>query len=110
MNTRLKKFYKKNKDSLSIESFSIDLNQNKNVKGLLISEHVDFEKVKNIAGNKLHVYAIRHTDDESMDPATIEKNQVNVNFYGYFVTEENLDGFFEGIEDQYLEICDFSFD
>jgi hypothetical protein len=64
------------------------------VKGFIFEDHIGLQTVKNLAGEGLYVYALRHGDDWC-EPASIEKMEVVVNFYAYFVTDQPLDYLFK---------------
>ena len=63
------------------------------VKGFIFENHIGLENVKDLAGDGLYVYAMRHGDDWCK-PCDIESGEVVVNFYAYFVTDQNLDHYF----------------
>ena len=60
----------------------------------------DFKDVK--------VYALRESDELNGDTATIENMEVVVNFFGYFLTESDLDWAFANID--YQPIYDWDYD
>ncbi len=84
-------------------TFSIDIEvkgEKKTVTGLL----VDFRGKTDITGMKK--YGIRHSDDDDMQPATVEKGNVWVNWFGDFYTDTEID--FGG--QPFLEIKDWDWD
>ena len=70
--------------------------------GDLIEAYIDDKEVP----EGLHVYQIRHSDNNWSIPATLEKC-VAVNYFGAFITEENLDGLFK--ETDYVDIFDWEY-
>ena len=68
------------------------------IKGFIFENHIGIEQVREIAGPKLFVYAMRHGDDWCK-PCDIENREVVVNFYAYFVTDQSLDHFFSPKKD-----------
>lgn len=67
-------------------------------KGFIFEDHIGLQNAKDIAGEGLYVYAMRHGDD-FCEPADIESGEVIVNFFAYFVTDQCLDKFFTGKKD-----------
>ena len=63
------------------------------IKGFIFENHIGIQNVKDLAGDGLYVYAMRHGDDWCK-PCDIENREVVVNFYAYFVTDQNLDHYF----------------
>ena len=63
------------------------------IKGFIFENHIGIDNVKELAGNGLYVYGMRHGDDWC-EPSTIENREVVVNFFAYFVTDQSLDHFF----------------
>ena len=103
-------FIKKN--NLSGEHFDLffyskpaDLEE---ISGILIDNHCGLGFIRGQLPEGFHAYAIRHSDDDFLEPATLEINEVVVNFLGYFICRENLDGIFNGKE--YIEIVDYNYD
>lgn len=77
------------------------------ISGLLVDNHCGIEFIRKNLPEDFHVYAIRHSDYDTEDPATIEMNEVIVNFFGYFICRENLDDIFNG--EDYIEIVDYNY-
>lgn len=60
------------------------------VNGYIIYDHKGIDNVREeFKGFK--VYALRESDELNGDPATIENTEVVVNFFGYFITDSDLD-------------------
>lgn len=77
--------------------------------GYIIYDHCGIDNVREILpSDKFKVYAFRETDDLDGDPATIENQEVMVNFFGYFVTETDLDWIFT--EKYFREVWDWDYD
>lgn len=76
--------------------------------GFLVQNHIGIDNLRNIVGEPFKVYALREDDDLSGDPATIENKEVTVNFFGYFVTEDDLDWMFK--ERDFVEMYSWSYD
>ena len=79
------------------------------VKGFIFEDHIGIQNVKDIAGEGLYVYALRHGDDWC-EPASIENKEVVVNFYAYFVTDQPLDYLFKDGNDWAECLYDWSVD
>lgn len=78
------------------------------VKGFILENHCGLQNAKDLAGDGLYVYAMRHGDDWC-EPADIENKEVVVNFYAYFVTDQCLDHLFVEHGDWH-DIFDWSMD
>ena len=78
------------------------------IKGFIFENHIGLQRVKDIAGEGLYVYGMRHGDDWC-EPADIENREVVVNFYAYFVTDQPLDDLFSDERDWH-EIYDWAMD
>lgn len=76
--------------------------------GYLVLDHIGIDKLRDIVGEPFKVYAFRGDDDLSDMPATIENKEVVVNFFGYFVTEDDLDWMFKGQD--YVEVWTWDYD
>ena len=76
-------------------------------KGYIIYNHHGIDNIRK-AFKDFKVYAIREDDYGNCDPASIEINEVVVNFFGYFITEEDLDWAFK--ETDWHEIYDWDYD
>ena len=63
--------------------------------GFIIYNHLGLDALRRVFFPDAKVYALREDDELNCEPATIENDEVMVNFFGYFVTEENLDWIFE---------------
>lgn len=80
------------------------------VTGLTFENHIGIDTVKQLAGEGLYVYGMRHPDNgDFCRPATLEPHEVYVNFYAYFVTDQPLDHFFKPTKD-WKKIYDWSMD
>lgn len=75
--------------------------------GFIIYNHDGIENVRQRVGDKLKVYAFRECDDLNCEPATIENHEVVVNFFGYFITEADLDWCFKEIDYQPVYTWDY---
>lgn len=76
--------------------------------GYLVHNHIGIDTLRDIVGEPFKVYAFREDDDLSGDIATIENHEVRVNFYGYFVTEDDLDWLFK--ERDFVEMYSWDYD
>lgn len=76
--------------------------------GFIVYNHMGIENLRDLVGEPFKVYAFREDDDLDGDPATIENKEVVVNFFGYFVTEEDLDWLFK--ERDYVEMYTWDYD
>ena len=79
------------------------------LKGFVFDEHVGLEMVKDIAGEGLYVYAMRHGDD-CCEPASIENKEVVVNFYAYLIVDQPLDFLFKDGKDYSEDLYDWAMD
>lgn len=77
-------------------------------KGYVIYNHCGIEKLNEDFKNIASVYALRETDDLDGDIATIENQEVMANFFGYFVTDSDLDWIFASKD--YREVWAWDFD
>ena len=100
MHELLKKFWKDNDKQYLLQPMTAWFSPWKSIKdgpngikGFIFENHIGIQKVKDIAGNGLYVYGMRHGDDWCK-PCDIENHEVVVNFYAYFVTDQCLDHFF----------------
>jgi hypothetical protein len=60
--------------------------------GFIIYNHIGLENIREmLCGDVFHAYALRESDELNCDPATIENQEVVVNFFGYFISEEDFD-------------------
>lgn len=94
--------------TLWLEPIDIEKDEPEGIKGIVFEDHLGIQNVKDIAGEGLYVYTIRHGDDWCT-PVDIENKEVVVNFYGYFVTDQSLDYLFTDEKDWH-EIYDWSMD
>lgn len=76
--------------------------------GFLVHNHIGIGNLRDIVGEPFKVYAFREDDDPSGIPATIENKEVTVNFFGYFVTEDDLDWMFKARD--FVEMYSWSYD
>ena len=102
MHELLKKFWKDNDSKYLMQPITLWLgelpegdyrNEAAGIKGFIFEDHIGLEAVKELAGEGLYVYAMRHGDDWC-EPASIETKEVIVNFYAYLVVDEPLDFLF----------------
>lgn len=117
MHELLKKFWKDNGKQYLIQPIAIWLGEHPDVhyrdeetgiKGFIFENHIGIENVRQIAGEGLYVYAMRHGDDWC-EPASIENKEVIVNFYAYLIVDQPLDFLFT--EKDYSEdLSDWSMD
>lgn len=105
MHDTLKKFWKENDENYLLQPMTAWFSpwksmadEEKGIKGFIFENHIGIQNVKDIAGEGLYVYAMRHGDDWCK-PCDIENREVVVNFYAYFVTDQNLDHFFSAKKD-----------
>ena len=77
--------------------------------GFIIYNHIGLDNIREmLCEDVFKVYALRETDDLDGDPATIENKEVTVNFFGYFVTEDDLDWMFKARN--FVEMYSWSYD
>ena len=76
-------------------------------KGYIIYDHKGLGNIRKDFKD-FKVYALRESDELNGDPATIENMEVVVNFFGYFITEEDLDWAFAKTDFQ--PIYDWDYD
>ena len=76
--------------------------------GYIIYDHCGLEKLRKAFEGVAKVYALRESDDLDGDPATIENQEVMVNFFGYFVTDSDLDWIFT--ERNFREVWTWDYD
>lgn len=76
--------------------------------GYIVYNHDGIDNVRLAVGDGYKVYALRETDDLDGNPATLENGEVVVNFFGYFVTETDLDWAFANREFQ--PVYDWTYD
>ena len=62
--------------------------------GFIIYNHCGIETLREAFKGVAKVYALRESDELDGDPASIENQEVMVNFFGYFVTDSDLDWIF----------------
>ena len=105
MHDTLKKFWKENDENYLLQPMTAWFSpwksmadEPKGIKGFIFENHIGIQNVKDIAGEGLYVYAMRHGDDWCK-PCDIENREVVVNFYAYFVTDQNLGHFFSPKKD-----------
>lgn len=95
MKTKIEKIIKKH--CLLSDPMTIFMKNNGVVSehhGFIVHNHIGLNALRDVFENEAKVYAFREDDDLSCEPATIENNEVVVNFFGYFVTPDNLDSLF----------------
>ena len=124
MHEQLKKFWKDNEEQRFIhrqhliQPITIWLgkqpegdyrNEETGIKGFIFEDHIGLQRVKEIAGDGLYVYAMRHGDDWC-EPASIETKEVIVNFYAYLVVDQPLDFLFKDGKDWSEDLADWSMD
>lgn len=76
--------------------------------GYIVYNHDGIDNIRKVVGEKYKVYALRENDDLDGNPATLEIGEVVVNFFGYFVTETDLDWAFANREFQ--PVYDWDYD
>ena len=110
MHDTLKKFWKDNNEKYLLQPITLwfDEQEDAGIKGFILENHIGIQKAKDIAGEGLYVYGMRHGDDWC-DPSTIEKGEVIVNFYAYFITDQPLDDLFSDERD-WRDIYEWSMD
>ena len=118
MHELLKKFWKENHNISLIQPITIWLGEHPEghyrdeatgIKGFIFDVHVGLEMVKDIAGEGLYVYAMRHGDD-CCEPASIENKEVVVNFYAYLIVDQPLDFLFKDGKDYSEDLYDWAMD
>ena len=77
------------------------------VSGILVDNHCGLGFIRGQLPEGYHAYGLRNSDDDFLDPATIELHEVMVNFFGYFICTEDLDDMFNG--EDYIEIVDYNY-
>ena len=78
-----------------------------NAEGYFIYDHCGIDKLREELPD-CKVYAFRHSDYDDANPATLEINEVVVNFFGYFVTDTDLDTAFA--HKDWQEVYDWDYD
>ena len=76
--------------------------------GFIIYNHCGIDTLREAFKGVANVYALRESDDLDGDPATIENEEVMVNFFGYFVTDSDLDWIFKN--EAYREVWTWDYD
>lgn len=118
MHELLKKFWKENHNISLIQPITIWFEEHPEghyrdeatgIKGFIFDAHVGLEMVKDIAGEGLYVYAMRHGDD-CCEPASIENKEVVVNFYAYLIVDQPLDFLFKDGKDYSEDLYDWAMD
>ena len=118
MHELLKKFWKDNDNQHLLQPITLWFgetpygdyrNEDTGIKGFIFEDHIGIQNVKNLAGEGLYVYAMRHGDDWC-EPASIENKEVIVNFYAYLVVDQPLDFLFKNGEDWSEDLSDWSMD
>ena len=117
MHELLKKFWKENDANYLLQPITLWFGElpygdyrgeDTGIKGFIFENHIGIQNVKNLTGEGLYVYGMRHGDDWC-EPADIENREVVVNFYAYFVTDQPLDDLFTEERDWH-EIYDWAMD
>ena len=117
MHETLKKFWKENDEKYLLQPITLWFgelpygdyrSEDAGVKGFIFENHIGIQNVKDIAGEGLYVYAMRHGDDWC-EPASIENKEVVVNFYAYLVVDQPLDNLFSDEKDWH-DVFDWSMD
>ena len=117
MHELLKKFWKDNVEQHLIQPITIWIgeqpegdyrNEETGIKGFIFEDHIGIDAVKELAGEGLYVYAMRHGDDWG-EPARIENKEVVVNFYAYLIVDQPLDFLFTE-KDWSEALSDWAFD
>ena len=76
--------------------------------GFIIYNHCGIDTLREAFKGVAKVYALRESDDLEGDPATIENEEVMVNFFGYFVTDSDLGWIFKN--ETYREVYTWDYD
>ena len=112
MSAKLKQLWDKNHDTLLMQPMTIWLGNEgcvaAGLKAFTIDNHIGLERAREIAGPDLKVYAVRENDELNGEPATLENNEVVVNFFCYLVVEEDLDWAFK--EQKWVPFYDWTYD
>ena len=118
MHELLKKFWKDNDNQHLLQPITLWFGEtpygdyraeDTGIKGFIFEDHIGLQAVKELAGEGLYVYAMRHGDDWC-EPASIENKEVVVNFYAYLVVDQPLDFLFKDGEDWSEDLSDWSMD
>lgn len=75
--------------------------------GYLVWEHIGIEQLREYVGKGYKVYSLRESDELNCEPATLELNEVRVNFFGYFVSDTDFDWCFKERDYQPLWTWDY---
>lgn len=75
--------------------------------GYIIYNHDGINTIRKALPN-FKVYTLRESDDLDGNPASIENKEVMVNFFGYFITQTDLDYAFTNKDWQ--EVWDWDYD
>ena len=118
MHEFLKKFWKDNDKQYLLQPITLWFeehpaghyrNEVTGIKGFIFENHIGIENVRQIAGEGLYVYAMRHGDDWC-EPASIENKEVVVNFYAYLIVDQPLDFLFKDGKDYSESLYDWAMD
>ena len=118
MHELLKKFWKDNDNQHLLQPITLWFgetpygdyrNEDTGIKGFIFEDHIGIQNVKDLAGEGLYVYAMRHGDDWC-EPASIENKEVIVNFYAYLVVDQPLGFLFKDGNDWSEDLSDWSMD
>ena len=118
MHELLKKFWKDNDKQYLLQPITIWFGKHPEghyrdeatgIKGFIFENHIGIENVRQIAGEGLYVYAMRHGDD-CCEPASIENKEVVVNFYAYLIVDQPLDFLFKDRKDYSEDLYDWAMD
>lgn len=117
MHETLKKFWKNNETHYLLQPITLWFGEQSGdyraedagIKGFIFENHIGIQNVKDIAGEGLYVYGMRHGDDWC-EPASIENKEVVVNFYAYLVVDQPLDFLFKDGHDWTEDLYDWSMD
>ena len=118
MHELLKKFWKDNDNQHLLQPITLWFgetpygdyrNEDTGIKGFIFEDHIGIQNVKELAGEGLYVYAMRHGDDWC-EPASIENKEVIVNFYAYLVVDQPLGFLFKDGNDWSEDLSDWSMD
>ena len=118
MHELLKKFWKENDANYLLQPITLWFgelpygdyrSEDTGIKGFIFENHIGIQRVKDIAGDGLYVYAMRHGDDWC-EPASIENKEVVVNFYAYLIVDQPLDILFKDGNDWTEDLSDWSMD
>lgn len=109
----LKDIYKKYAEDYLIDPMTIWIGSEgtEKARAFLFGNHLGIDRVRDMVADidpDFKVYAVRGSDYDWDEPATIEPKEVMVNFVGYLITNADLDWMFKGKDWQ--EVYDWTYD